>query len=45
MPPGTTASTSPSALEFDDIEQNQFVVTQQFIVRAGKTEKRATWCC
>jgi len=28
-------------LNFDDIEQNQFVVTQQFIVRAGKTEKRA----
>lgn len=28
-------------LDFDDIEQNQFVVTQQFIVRAGKTEKRA----
>ena len=28
-------------VDFDDIEQNQFVVTQQFIVRAGKTEKRA----
>lgn len=28
-------------LDFDDIEKNQFVVTQQFIVRAGKTEKRA----
>lgn len=28
-------------LDFDDIEQNQFVITQQFIVRAGKTEKRA----
>jgi type I restriction enzyme R subunit len=28
-------------IDFDDIEQNQFVVTQQFIVRAGKTEKRA----
>jgi type I restriction enzyme, R subunit len=28
-------------LDFDDIEQNQFVVTQQFIVRAGRTEKRA----
>ena len=25
----------------DDFEQNQFVVTQQFIIRAGKTEKRA----
>ena len=28
-------------VDFDDIEQNQLVVTQQFIVRAGKTEKRA----
>ena len=28
-------------LDFDDIEQNQFVVTQQFSLRAGKTEKRA----
>jgi type I restriction enzyme R subunit len=28
-------------VDFDDIEQNQFVVTQQFIVRAGRTEKRA----
>jgi type I restriction enzyme, R subunit len=28
-------------IDFGDIEQNQFVVTQQFIVRAGKTEKRA----
>jgi type I restriction enzyme, R subunit len=28
-------------LDFDAIEQNQFVVTQQLIVRAGKTEKRA----
>ena len=28
-------------IDFDDIEQNQFVVTQQCIVRAGKTEKRA----
>lgn len=28
-------------IDFDDIEQNQFVVTQQFIVRAGSTEKRA----
>jgi type I restriction enzyme R subunit len=28
-------------IDLDDIEQNQFVVTQQFIVRAGKTEKRA----
>lgn len=28
-------------IDFDDIEQNQFVVTQQFIVRVGKTEKRA----
>lgn len=28
-------------VDFDNIEQNQFVVTQQFIVRAGKTEKRA----
>jgi type I restriction enzyme R subunit len=28
-------------LDFDDIEQNLFVVTQQFVVRSGKTEKRA----
>jgi type I restriction enzyme R subunit len=28
-------------IDFDDIEKNQFVVTQQFVVRAGKTEKRA----
>jgi len=28
-------------IDFEDIEQNQFVVTQQFIVRSGKTEKRA----
>lgn len=27
-------------IDFDDIEQNSFVVTQQFIFRAGKTEKR-----
>lgn len=27
--------------DFDDIEQNSFVVTQQFTFRAGKTEKRA----
>lgn len=28
-------------VDFDDIEQNSFVVTQQFTFRAGKTEKRA----
>jgi len=28
-------------IDFDDIEQNSFVVTQQFTFRAGKTEKRA----
>ena len=28
-------------LDFDDIEQNDYVVTQQFTFRAGKTEKRA----
>lgn len=28
-------------IDFDDIEQNQVVVTQQFTIRAGKTEKRA----
>jgi type I restriction enzyme R subunit len=28
-------------IDFDDVEQNQFVVTQQLVVRAGKTEKRA----
>ncbi|MGE3275695.1 MAG: type I restriction endonuclease subunit R [Vicinamibacterales bacterium] len=28
-------------IDFDDLEQNQYVVTQQFIFRAGKTEKRA----
>lgn len=28
-------------IDFDDIERNSFVVTQQFIIRAGKTEKRA----
>jgi len=28
-------------VDFDDVEQNQFVVTQQFIIRAGKAEKRA----
>ena len=28
-------------IDFDDIEKNSFVVTQQFIIRAGKTEKRA----
>lgn len=28
-------------IDFDDIEPNSFVVTQQFIIRAGKTEKRA----
>ncbi|MCB9610085.1 MAG: HsdR family type I site-specific deoxyribonuclease [Polyangiaceae bacterium] len=27
-------------LDFDDIEQNDYVVTQQFTFRAGKTEKR-----
>ena len=28
-------------IDFDDIEKNGFVVTQQFTIRAGKTEKRA----
>lgn len=28
-------------IDFDEIEKNSFVVTQQFIIRAGKTEKRA----
>jgi type I restriction enzyme R subunit len=28
-------------IDFDDLERNSFVVTQQFIIRAGKTEKRA----
>ena len=28
-------------VDFDDIEKNSFVVTQQFTIRAGKTEKRA----
>ena len=28
-------------VEFDEIEKNSFVVTQQFTFRAGKTEKRA----
>ncbi|MCC7018883.1 MAG: type I restriction endonuclease subunit R [Ardenticatenales bacterium] len=28
-------------IDFDDIEQNQYVVTNQFTVRAGATEKRA----
>ncbi len=28
-------------IDFEDIEQNTFVVTQQFTFRAGKTEKRA----
>ena len=28
-------------IDFDDIKQNSFVVTQQFTFRAGKTEKRA----
>ncbi|WP_200798576.1 HsdR family type I site-specific deoxyribonuclease [Pseudovibrio sp. Tun.PSC04-5.I4] len=28
-------------IDFDDIEQNSFVITQQFTFRAGKTEKRA----
>lgn len=28
-------------IDFADIEKNSFVVTQQFTVRAGKTEKRA----
>ncbi|MCB2046330.1 MAG: hypothetical protein KDE61_09635, partial [Novosphingobium sp.] len=28
-------------IDFDGIEKNSFVVTQQFTIRAGKTEKRA----
>jgi type I restriction enzyme R subunit len=28
-------------IDFDDLEQNQYVVTQQFTCRAGKAEKRA----
>lgn len=28
-------------IDFDDLKQNQFVVTQQFTIRAGKSEKRA----
>ena len=27
-------------IDFDDLEQNQYVVTQQYTFRAGKTEKR-----
>jgi type I restriction enzyme R subunit len=28
-------------IDFEDIEKNSFVVTQQFTIRSGKTEKRA----
>ncbi len=28
-------------IDFDDLEQNQYVVTQQYTFRAGKAEKRA----
>lgn len=28
-------------IDFDELEQNQYVVTQQYTFRAGKTEKRA----
>ena len=28
-------------IDFDDLEQNQYVVTQQYTFRAGKTEKRS----
>ena len=28
-------------IDFEDLKQNRFVVTQQFTIRAGKTEKRA----
>lgn len=28
-------------IDFDDLEQNEYVVTQQFTFRAGRTEKRA----
>jgi len=28
-------------IDFDDLEQNQYTVTQQFTIRAGKAEKRA----
>lgn len=28
-------------IDFDDLKQNQYVVTQQYTFRAGKTEKRA----
>ena len=28
-------------IDFKDLEQNQYVVTQQYSFRAGKTEKRA----
>ena len=28
-------------IDFEDLEQNQYVVTQQYTFRAGKTEKRA----
>ena len=28
-------------IDFNDLEQNQYTVTQQFTIRAGKTEKRA----
>ncbi len=30
-----------SLIDFDDFKQNRFVVTQQYTIRAGKTEKRA----
>ena len=42
MPFGTNGEhVTIRLIDFDDIERNSFVVTQQFIIRAGKTEKRA----
>ena len=42
MPFGTNGEhVTVRLIDFDDIEQNSFVVTQQFTFRAGRTEKRA----
>ena len=33
-------------IDFDDLEQNQYVVTQQYTFRAGRDREAApTWCC
>jgi type I restriction enzyme, R subunit len=32
-------------IDFEDLENNQYVVTTQYTFRAGPAERAPTWCC